>query len=229
MSQPAEASTLEFRIVSVPKLHDDLPFNERPAASRRRMVPAVTMVHAFQPTTCVSTWLRAEPNGRAAVLVGGIEARRFRPRGRSVPTGARAVSVKPAQRDHALGRFPAWERANLSLDCTEHDRELGLGLQIEDLFALLPDRPMGIIVIARPHKRDALPAASRSCRIGSPSWNRRARGGASSASNSHGQSRNSPTWNSRPAKAFGNSSCGRPARRPQTPTGSQRSWPALPT
>jgi DNA helicase HerA-like ATPase len=156
VSAPTEAAALDRRLTVVPRLPKDLPPAEVPSACRRRMVPAVAMVHASD-RILVCAWLRAEPNGRVAVLVGGVSAGPERAEGPiAFPAGARAAAVTVNQREAALNRFPHWERADVALDCTATEPTRSIGLQVEDIFALLPDRPMGFLLVARPRRREAL-------------------------------------------------------------------------
>jgi DNA helicase HerA-like ATPase len=154
---PPECSKLNLRVVEVPRLSaEESASDQTVAATRGRMIPAVAMVHAGD-RALVCAWLRAQPHGRAAVLVGGVDSGGGADEGPlAFPAGARALPISPAQCTDALARFDHWERADLSLDCVDINSAVPAGPQLEDLFALLPDRPMGLLVVGRPLRRTAV-------------------------------------------------------------------------
>jgi hypothetical protein len=145
---------LTHRVVEVPK---PAPREERPhAAGRARMVPSVAAVHALgRPVVCC--WLRARPFGRAAVLVGDLDDHAT---GSGVthlpfPVGARGVAISTATAAGAVDRLPHWRAADVVLDCLDQPADQAPGVAIDDLFALLPDRPMALFVAAHPLAWDA--------------------------------------------------------------------------
>jgi hypothetical protein len=155
MPAPVETSLLTHRIVEVPA---PAPHEERPhSAGRARMVPSVAAVHALGRSV-VCCWLRAKPFGRVAVLVGDLGGHAS---GAGVsplpfPVGARGVAVSPATAAGAVDRLPHWRAADVVLDCRDEAADQDrAGVAIDDLFALLPDRPMALFSVARPLGWDA--------------------------------------------------------------------------
>jgi hypothetical protein len=147
---PPEWRSLDARIVAVPRLGDG---DDPVTAVRARMAPALAMAHA-QGRTIVVSWLRVRPNGRVAVLVGGVDAGSLgaEPTPFGFPAAARAVALGPAARDDAIARLPSWAPLELSLDARngiDGDRASSIP-GLDDLMALLPDQPVGLLVVGRP-------------------------------------------------------------------------------
>lgn len=151
MTIPGGHHILSSAIVEVPRLPES---DDPPAAlSRQRMLPSVAMAHARGGPLAVA-WVRPRANGRVIVMAGSSS---LPPPPDSetgpvaFPPGARGRAMAQNRASDALSAIPHWQRAELALDAAADPREAGPLL--EDLFAQLPDRTMGVFFLARPKLR----------------------------------------------------------------------------
>ncbi|GAA4410451.1 hypothetical protein GCM10023148_01780 [Actinokineospora soli] len=128
--------------------------------ARVRVLPGLALAHAAgSPVACC--WARSRPHGPFALLVGGFPASPGHEEGSlSFPPGARGVAVSAITVDQAMRRLPTWKSAVLALECLG-ESDPGAGLCLDDLFDLLPERPMAVFTVAEP-----LPGAQLVERIG---------------------------------------------------------------
>ncbi|MGW4210934.1 ATP-binding protein [Lentzea sp. NPDC004789] len=149
---PREVSLLTHQVLSVPRLDGGLP------ELRTRLLPQLALAHAAGDTVACC-WIRVRPNGRFALLVGGIAD----PAAVTVPfpPGARGAPLQPAQVTRATGRLACWRTAEVALECLPGEEDAQEpATALDDLFGLLPDRPAAVLVVAEP-----LPATALEARI----------------------------------------------------------------
>jgi uncharacterized protein len=155
---PQALATVELRLTDV--LRPAREVTDPIAFSRSRVQPSLAVAHATGKAS-VSCWIRARPQGRVAVLFGGGLAATVVGTGTSelpvdFPAGSRAARVTPTDAKSVLGRLVHWERLELALEPLASGEQGATGPQLEDLFALLPDRVVAVGVIARPLDRGAV-------------------------------------------------------------------------
>lgn len=139
---------LDCRIVQVPQP----PLEPEGSPAGAWMLPTVATAHAAE-RSLACCWIRGRPHGRVAVLAGGVgfSANTAGPVPVAFPVGARGVPLSGEQTAKALGRLPNWQPVALALECIAPTVSgPALGPSLEDLFALLPDRAMAVLVVARP-------------------------------------------------------------------------------
>jgi uncharacterized protein len=118
------------------------------------MLPALAVAHSTRQPA-VSCWLRPNARGRVAVLLGGsLTAGADLDDGRecrvNFPAGSRAIELTARSRTGSLARIAHWEPITLNLEVLARDTGQPGGLLLEDLFALLPDRPMAVAAVGYP-------------------------------------------------------------------------------
>ncbi|MDX8049631.1 helicase HerA-like domain-containing protein [Lentzea sp. BCCO 10_0798] len=141
---PAETALLTHQVLSVPRLEGGLP------ELRGRLLPQLALAHAARRAVACC-WIRARPNGRFALLVGGLAADAAVP----FPPGAKGAPLRPEQVVRAVNRLSCWRPAELALDCLREETDDPPPV-LDDLFALLPDRPAALLVVAEPCPASAL-------------------------------------------------------------------------
>lgn len=149
---PAELANLDRRLLSAPRLTADDQLIAQ--STRVRMLPSLAVAHT-DGDAAVCCWCRPKENGRVGIFLGGSLTRRspvdsegavFLP----FPAGSRGAVLSDSQRDGALNLIGAWEQLAINIDALEAPSLPTGGLQLEDVFALLPNLPMAIAAIARP-------------------------------------------------------------------------------
>ena len=159
MPAPVETALLSHRIVEVPRAPMDHP---RPhAAARARMLPVTAAAHAAGRTVACC-WLRARPFGRVVVLAGDLShlpaSADAGPVPVPFPVGARGVAMPADTMARTVGRLPHWRAADVALDCLDRANESDRaepGAPVDELFALLPEWAMAVLVVAEPLGWDA--------------------------------------------------------------------------
>lgn len=118
------------------------------------MLPSLAVAHT-DGDLAVCCWCRPKENGRVGIFLGGSLTKRgpidksgvvFLP----FPAGSRGAVLTDSQREAALNVIGAWHRLDINLDPLEAPYLPAGGLQLEDVFALLPNLPMAIAAVARP-------------------------------------------------------------------------------
>lgn len=152
---PAFASDLRIRVTECPAL--DLGAEDRVAATRERMLPTIAFAHASRLAS-VGAWLRARPGGRTVVMVGGGVVEGSPTQGDDLPidfpAGARGAALPPNGARMALEQLGHFEPLVLSYEPSKANSGLDTSSQIDDLFALSPDRAVAFCVKATPVQRD---------------------------------------------------------------------------
>jgi uncharacterized protein len=153
-----DTSLLSHRVVEVPRLAGEP--GGLTAAGRLRMLPVAAFAcGGDRPLACC--WLRARAGGRVVVLAGGMRAGTLDAGSSLVPVafpaGARGVPLHAGQASRAVARLSCWQPAELAVDALG-DGEHADGPGLEDLFALMPDVPMAVLVVGRPAPTDAVAA-----------------------------------------------------------------------
>jgi DNA helicase HerA-like ATPase len=123
------------------------------------MLPSLAAAHASGELS-VSCWLRAKSHGPVGILFGGAltagaELRDDELFDLNCPAGSCSKKLSSRTRSTLLGGFTNWERLLLNVEPLSLDGQRQRGLQLEDLFALLPSQTMAIAVVARPLNRTA--------------------------------------------------------------------------
>lgn len=155
-SSTPDWSGLRHRLTQVPALRGEAV--DEAGAVRNRMLPVFAAAHAGGHAV-VTCWVRSRAHGPVSVLVGGPFTPAAAPSGRgevpiAFPGGSRARSVRGDDVDKLLQRITHWAPADLSLDATRLDDDRAPGPVLEDLFGTVADRPMAVLVHARPLTED---------------------------------------------------------------------------
>lgn len=153
-SVPSAAANLRIRITECPALEDGI--EDRVAAARDRMLPSIAFAHADREPS-VGAWLRARAGGRTVVMVGGGIANGCPSSGDDFsidfPAGARGAALPPGGAISALSQLGSFEQLVLCYEPIEATSPPHNAPQIDDLFALSPERAVAFCVSATPISR----------------------------------------------------------------------------
>jgi hypothetical protein len=153
---PPGLQLLDQRMVDVPRLLSQSEFVAED--SQTRMLPSLAVAHATGRPS-VSCWLRTKPHGPVGILFGGALTSRAYLRDDGLynlncPAGSCSKMISDKARSLMVGGISLWQQLELRLEPLSDEVRRHGGLQLEDLFALIPDQIMAIGIVARPLHRD---------------------------------------------------------------------------